>query len=232
MEHFLNQIETYLQTSLLLAFAAAYLGGLLASLTPCVYPLIPVTAGVIGNSNLGGTRLRGFILSLCYVAGMAVTYAVLGVFAAATGRFFGAMNTNPWTMLVVGNIFLFFGLSMLGVCHMPSIGPKALSHLRGIPGVFLLGMASGLIASPCTAPVMGVLLTYVATTQNLFLGGSLLFVYAFGQGAILLAVGTFSGLIASIPVSGGWTERIKTVLGLFMVGLAEYFFIQAGKMFF
>jgi len=109
-----------------------------------------------------------------------------------------------------------------------STSPGSLKTWAG----FLLGMAAGLVSSPCTAPVMGVLLTYVATTRNLFQGGALLFVFAFGQGAVLIAVGTFSGLLASIPVSGQWMEKIKTILGLFMVGLAEYFFFRAGTMFF
>ena len=92
-------------------------------------------------------------------------------------------------------------------------------------------MASGLIAGPCTAPVLGVLLAYVASTGNLFLGASLLFVFSFGMGGILLVVGTFSGVLASIPRSGNWMVVIKKTMGFFMIVLAEYFLIQAGKMF-
>jgi len=231
MEHFLSQMESYLQTSLLLSFVAAYLGGLLASLTPCVYPMIPITAGVIGNSNLGGSKLRGFLLSLCYVTGMAVTYAGLGIFAAATGRFFGAINTSPWTFLVIGNIILLLALGMLDVFHFPTIAPKFSVKIKGAPGAFLVGILSGFVAGPCTAPVLGLLLAYVATTQDVILGGLLLFVFAFGMGAILLVVGTFSGIIASIPRSGIWMVKIKKSMGLLMVVLAEYFLIHAGMMF-
>ena len=99
------------------------------------------------------------------------------------------------------------------------------------PGIFLIGLTSGLIAGPCTAPVLGVLLAYVATTRNMILGGSLLFVFAFGMGTILLAVGTFTGLMAAIPRSGEWMNRIKKLLAIFMIGLAEYFLIKAGMMF-
>lgn len=231
MEHFLSQMESYLQTSLLLSFVAAYLGGLLASLTPCVYPMIPITVGVIGNSNLGGSKLRGFLLSLCYVTGIAVTYAGLGIFAAATGRFFGAINTSPWTFLVIGNIILLLGLGMLNVFHFPSIAPKFSAKIKGPPGAFLIGILSGFVAGPCTAPVLGMLLAYVATTGDVILGGLLLFVFAFGMGAILLAVGTFSGLLASIPRSGIWMVKVKKTMGVLMVVLAEYFLIQAGMMF-
>lgn len=231
MEHFLNQIDTYLHGSLILAFAAAFIGGLLASLTPCVYPMIPITAGVITNLNIGGSKLRSFQLSLAYITGMALTYAGLGIFAAATGRFFGTVNTSPWTYLIVGNIILLLGLGMLEVFRIPTIAPHMNTKIKGVPGVFIIGLASGLVAGPCTAPVLGALLAYVASTGNLLLGASLLFVFSIGMGAILLAVGTFSGIVASIPRSGQWMVIIKKAMGFFMLGLAEYFFIQAGRMF-
>lgn len=231
MENFLSQMDTYLQGSLFLAFVAAYAGGLLASLTPCVYPMIPITAGVIGNSNVGGSKVRGFILSLAYVTGMSVTYAGLGIFAAATGRFFGTINTSPWTFLIVGNIILLLGLAMLEVFSLPTFAPQLETKIKGIPGVFLVGMASGLVAGPCTAPILGALLAYVGSTGNLFLGATLLFVFSFGMGAILLVVGTFSGILTSIPRSGNWMVVIKKTMGIFMIVLAEYFFVQAGRMF-
>ncbi len=231
MEHFLSQLESYLHTSLLLSFAAAYGGGLLASLTPCVYPMIPITAGVIGNSNVGGSKMRGFLLSLCYVAGMAMTYAALGVFAAATGRFFGTINTSPWTFLIIGNIILLLGIAMLDAFHLPTIAPKFSSKIKGAPGAFLVGILSGFVAGPCTAPVLGMLLAYVASTHDMILGGALLFVFAFGMGAILLVVGTFSGVLASIPRSGNWMVIVKKSMGVLMIILAEYFLVKAGMMF-
>ncbi len=231
MEQFLSQMESYLQTSLLLSFAAAYIGGLLASLTPCVYPMIPITAGVITNSNLGGSKLRAFLLSLCYVSGMAVTYAALGVFAAATGRFFGTVNTSPWTFLVIGNIMLLLGVAMLDAFHFPTLAPRFSAKIKGAPGAFLVGILSGFVAGPCTAPVLGMLLAYVASTHDMVLGGALLFVFAFGMGGILLIVGTFSGVLATIPRSGNWMVIIKKSMGVLMVILAEYFLVKAGMMF-
>ncbi|RUM36711.1 MAG: hypothetical protein DSY50_01895 [Desulfobulbus sp.] len=231
MDHFLSQLDTYLKTSLLLSFAAAYLGGMLASLTPCVYPMIPITAGVIGNANVGGSKARGFFLSLCYVTGMALTYAGLGVFAAATGRFFGTVNTSPWTFLIIGNIMLLLGIAMLDVFHLPTIAPKFSSKISGAPGALLVGILTGFIAGPCTAPVLGMLLAYVASTHNIILGGLLLFVFALGMGTLLLAVGTFSGLLAAIPRSGNWMVVVKKSMGVLMIILAEYFLIQAGMKF-
>lgn len=231
MESFLAQLETAIGTSLSLSLVIAYLGGLLASLTPCIYPMIPITAGVIGHSNIGGSKSRGFLLSLIYVAGMAITYAGLGIFAAATGRFFGTVNTHPITFLVVGNLMLFFSLAMLEVFTLPYLAPDLTNKKKGVPGVFLAGILSALIAGPCTAPVLGVLLTYVATTRDIILGGLLLFVFSFGMGTILLGIGTFSGFMTAIPKSGTWMNKIKIAMGIVMLALAEYFFIKAGMSF-
>lgn len=230
MEHFLSQIELYLQSSILLSLAASYLGGVLISMTPCLYPMIPITAGVIGSSNLNGSKLRGFLLTLSYVIGMAVTYSGLGLFAAATGQFFGTVGTHPVTFIVTGNILLLFALCMLDVFHLPYIATNRTVRTKGFPGVFLIGMLSGIIVGPCTAPVLGSLLAYVGSTGNLALGGAMLFVFAFGMGTILLLVGTFTGILASIPRSGAWMEKIKKIIALIMIILAEYFFIQAGTM--
>ena len=231
MESFFAQLETSLETSLLLSMFIAYVGGLLASLTPCIYPMIPITAGVIGHSNVGGSKLRGFLLSLVYVFGMALTYAALGIFAAATGRFFGTVNSHPLTFLLVGNLMLFFSLSMLEVIYLPYLAPRFSNTRKGVPGVFLAGILSALVAGPCTAPVLGVLLAYVATTRDIILGGSLLFIFSVGMGTILLAIGTFSGILTSIPKSGPWMVNIKKGMGIVMLALAEYFFIQAGMSF-
>lgn len=230
MEHFLNQIEIYLQSSILLSLAASYLGGVLVSMTPCLYPMIPITVGVIGSSNLNGSRLRGFLLSVCYVVGMAVTYTGLGLFAAASGRFFGTISTHPATLIIIGNILLLFALSMLDVFQLPYIGPKKTTRLKGFPGVFLIGLSSGMIIGPCTAPVLGSLLAYVGSTGNLVLGGTMLFTFALGMGSILLLVGTFAGILTSIPRSGKWMETIKKIIALLMIALAQYLFVQAGKM--
>lgn len=232
MESFLNQFDTYLQNSLFLSILAAYLGGILASLTPCIYPMIPITAGVVGQSNIGGSKTRGFLLSLLYVTGMALTYASLGIFAAATGRFFGTINTSPWTFLIVGNIILLLGLGMLDVIHIPYLSPKIQPGKQGgIIGVFLAGISSALVAGPCTAPVLGALLAYVASTQKIFLGGLLLFIFALGMGTLLLAIGTFSSILAAIPRSGTWMSTIKKTMGFIMILLAEYFLIKAGMFF-
>ncbi len=231
MDILLSQFDTYLQSSLLASLVIAFLGGVLASLTPCVYPMIPITAGVIGHANVGGSKRRGFVLSLTYVTGMALTYAALGIFAAATGRFFGSINSSPWTFLVVGNVFLLFGLGMLDVVQLPTFAGKFTNKRLGIAGIFLAGISSALVAGPCTTPVLGSLLAYTASSQSLIMGGLLLFVFSLGMGALLLGVGTFSSFLASIPRSGAWMVKIKKTMGLLMLVMAQYFFIKAGSLF-
>ncbi len=231
MEQLINGLQTYLQTSISMAFVAAFAGGLLASLTPCIYPMIPITVGYIGSSNIGGSRGRAFLLAVIYVAGIAVTYAAMGLFAALSGRLFGEFNSSPWSFLFVGNIILLLGLSMLDVFTLPLFVPKERGNKGGLPATFGLGLSSGLVAGPCTAPVLGVLLAYVASTGNAVLGAALLFVFAFGMGIVLIVVGTFSGFMALMPKSGNWMVHIKKGLGWLMLILAEYFFIQAGKLF-
>ena len=231
MDAFLLQIDTYLQSSIIASLAAAFAGGLLASLTPCIYPMIPITAGVIGHANVGGSRLRGFLLSLVYVTGMALAYAALGVFAAATGRFFGTINSSPWTFLAVGNLILVFALGMLEVFNLPSFAGRFTSRQLGLTGIFLAGLSSALVAGPCTTPVLGTLLAYTASSQNILLGGLLLFTFSLGMGALLVGVGTFSSFLTALPKSGPWLVTIKKILGLLMLGLAQYFFVKAGTLF-
>jgi thiol:disulfide interchange protein DsbD len=232
MEQLISNLDAYLQASLIMSFVAAFLGGLLTSFTPCVYPMIPITAGYVGGGNLGGSKARGFILSLFYVIGVAVTYASLGVFAALTGRLFGEISTNPYAYFIVANVIIIMGLGMLDVFPIPLIGLKASPKSGGVVGAFLVGAASGFVAAPCTAPVLGVLLAYVASTQNIFLGGGLLFIFALGMGALLLLVGTFSGVLAALPKSGGWMVKIKKAMGFLMIALGEYFLIEMGKLLF
>lgn len=230
MEQLVNGLQLYLQTSVTMAFLAALLGGFLTSLTPCIYPMIPITVGHIGSSNIGGSRTRAFLLSVVYVLGVAVTYAAMGVFAALSGRLFGEFNSSPWSYLFVGNVILLLGLSMLDVFTLPMFAPKPGGRSGGLLTTFGLGLSSGLVAGPCTAPVLGVLLAYVATTGNGLLGGALLFVFAFGMGLFLIVVGTSSGIMAAIPKSGNWMVNVKKGLGWLMVILAEYFLVQAGTL--
>ena len=232
MENLLGNIELYLKASIIMSFVAAFMGGLLVSFTPCVYPMIPITASFVGSRNVGGSKLKGFLLSLFYVIGVAVTYSTLGVFAAITGRLFGQISTNPYAYFILANIVIVLGLAMLDVFQIPVFAPKKEIKRGGYVGIFIIGLCSGFIAGPCTTPVLGVLLAYVASTKNILLGGSLLFVFAFGMSILLIMVGTFSGVLATLPKSGEWMVKIKKILGILMIGLGEYFLIKMGQLLF
>jgi len=225
-----NSLEVYLKGSLFMSCVVSFLGGVLASFTPCVYPMIPITAGFVGGKNVGGSRLKGFALSTVYVSGMAVTYAALGMVAALTGRFFGEINTNPWIYFAVANVIILFGLGMLEVFEIPMLGPGSSTGAGGFIGVFAMGIVSGFVTGPCTAPVLGVLLTYVATTRDAIMGATLLLSFAFGMGMLLIAVGTFSGLVSALPRSGVWMVKVKKAMGFVMILMGEYFLIKMGQL--
>ncbi|MHC1744292.1 MAG: cytochrome c biogenesis protein CcdA [Syntrophobacteraceae bacterium] len=228
----MSGIETYLAGPPLFAVGAAFAGGILASLAPCVYPLIPIVSAYVGSKSTGeSTRWTSFLLSLGYVLGMSVVYSLLGMIAALTGSFFGRVSTSPWALFFVANVLIFVALNILEVIEIPlgSSGRPWEPAVGGIVGAFLIGAASGLVASPCTSPVLFGLLAYVATTQSMILGALLVFAFSIGRGALLLVIGTFSGMATSLPRPGQWMVGMKKALGLMMFGLAEYYLISAGQ---
>ncbi|MFP5214120.1 MAG: cytochrome c biogenesis protein CcdA [Acidobacteriota bacterium] len=229
----MTQFEAIAQTRPILAILLAFVGGVLASFTPCTYPMMPITVAFIG-SKAQGSRWRGFGLSVVYVLGLALVYASLGAFAALSGQFFGALTNNLWTYFFVGNVCLFFGLAMLEA--VPLSPPAFLNKLQvqNVPGrdVFtslLLGGTSALVVSTCTTPILGVLLTLVATRQDVAWGIGMLFAFAYGMGSLVILVGTFTGMLSSLPRSGVWMRRVQKVFGLLMIFAAEYFFIKTGE---
>jgi thiol:disulfide interchange protein DsbD len=222
-----------LDHSPLVAIATLFGAGVLTSLTPCVYPLIPITVGVIaGTAGKDAPRLRMVTLTLTYVLGLALFYALLGLLAGLSGSLFGTVSANPWTRFAVGNLLLIFGLVMLEV--IPVRLPQGLTRWAGslgggsYPAVFLLGATSGLVAAPCGAPAFAVVLTWVATTQSAFWGFVYLFVFSLGMTALLAAVGIFSGALTLLPKSGTWMVWVKRAAGVIMLAMAEYYFIQMG----
>jgi cytochrome c-type biogenesis protein len=207
--------------------------GVLTSLTPCIYPMIPITAGVIaGTAGATPSRWRTLSVTLAYVLGLALLYATLGLIAGMSGTLFGTVSSNPWARLASGNLLLIFGLVMLDI--IPLTAPQHLvrwaSRLGGgsYPAVFVLGATSGIVAAPCGAPAFAAVLTWVSTTGSPTLGFVYLFVFSLGMTALLVAVGLFSGTLARLPRSGRWLLWIKRVAGVILLAMAEYYFIQAG----
>lgn len=223
-----------LQHRPLVALASLFGAGVLTSLTPCVYPMIPITAGLLaGSAPAQRSRARVVAVTLTYVTGLALVYAFLGLLAGLTGSLFGTVSSSPWARFVVGNFLLVFGLAMLDV--FPVSAPRRLLAWAGslgggsYPAVFLLGATSGIVAAPCGAPAFGVVLTWVATTQSAVLGFFYLFVFSLGMTALLVAVGLFSGTVARLPRPGPWMVWLKKGAGVLMLAVAEYYFVQVGK---
>ncbi len=210
-------------------FVLAFAGGVLMSLTPCVYPLIPITVGYIG-ANSANSRLKGFTLSLVYITGIAITYSFIGLIASLTGQIFGQISVHPITNILVGTIVIIFGLSMLDVITMrfPSIQLKFVGYKAGnYLSTFILGIVSGLVIAPCLSPALAAILAYLTTKKNVVYGGILLLSFAYGMGLILLVLGTFSSIITSIPKPGKWLEYVKW-LGAFVLIVMGAYLIFSG----
>lgn len=201
----------------------AFLGGVMISFTPCVYPLIPVSVSYISAKS--SSRFKGFILSLIYVTGIAFTYSILGLIASLTGRLFGNISSHPITYLAVGAIIAVFGFSMLDLFNLPFNAKINLPIFKekNYFSILLLGITSGLIVSPCLTPVLGSILSYLATRKNIVYGMSLLVVFAYGMGLVFILSGTFGSILVNLPKSGKWMVYIKRAAGILLVAMGIYF---------
>lgn len=237
------------------AFGVAYMGGVLSSLTPCVYPMIPITISVIGGTTSRDKSLRSHrwrdiaIRSLVYVSGMAVIYAFLGVLAGLTGRVFGTLTQSSGWYLFLGIVFSLGALVMMEVIPfdpMASWDRLARAFRKGAAphpvhsptqhrevtlfGAFTLGASSGFIASPCTTPVLTAILAYIAKTQSVGIGLLLMLGFALGIGTLLVAVAFFTGALQLLPRSGGWMEKVKLASGLLLLGMGHYLVFRSGNL--
>jgi thiol:disulfide interchange protein DsbD len=224
-------LKEQLQAGSLSAIFVVFAAGVLTSFTPCVYPMIPVTVTFIGGAS-AGNRWRAISLSTIYVLGLALIYSALGVVTALLGKTFGNFTRSPWIYGGVGLLIALFGVAMLDWITIPVPGFFGKVQSKGARrggyfGALLMGMAAGFVAAPCTAPVLGLLLVYVADTRNVVWGGSLLLVFALGLGFLLLMLGIFSGMLSSLPRAGAWMDRIKKVFGIGMLLVSAWFFYRA-----
>ena len=227
-------LEAALREQPLLAVAVLFGAGLATSFTPCVYPMIPITAGILGG--VGSTRRsrgRTLVLTLVYVLGLALTYSILGLLAGLSGTLFGTVSSSPWALFIMGNLLLVFGLALLDVFTINA--PARLMAWSGrlaadsTLGVFALGATSGLVAAPCGAPAFAAVLTFVSTTGSALLGFLYLFVFSLGLTALLVGVGLFSGTLAALPRAGKWMLWIKRAGGVLLLLMAEYYFVRMGS---
>ncbi len=213
-------------------FLLAFGAGVLMSFSPCVYPLLPITIGVITEESII-YRTKGFFLTLVFVSGVAVTYAFLGLMAAATGIWFGKISSHPLAQFAVGMVIIVFALYSLELIKipLPNISLKKKHKGGAVIPVFIMGLVSGLAIGPCTAPALGAILTYVASRKNLLYAVFLLMSFAYGMGFVLIIAGTFSGLLANIPKQGKWMHYVKKFMGIVLLGWGLYFiFVGIGRL--
>ena len=233
-----THISSQLSSSPLTALPILFIAGVLTSLAPCIYPMIPITAAIVGGSTVGDVprpRSQTVALTLTYVLGLALAYASVGLFAGLTGTLFGSVSTNPWLYFAMANLLVLAALAMLDVIpvRVPTwLLTRASTAGKGgsLYGVFVMGAASGLVAAPCSAPVMAAVLTWVTATKSGALGFIYLFVFSLGMCTILVVVGLFSGTLARLPRAGGWMVWIKRLFALIMLAVAEYYLVQMGQL--
>ncbi len=202
--------------------------GLLLALTPCVFPMIPILSGIIAGQKKDLTKMSGFLLSLAYVLGMAITYAVAGVAAALSGTLLSNALQNPVALGIGAGIFVLLAMSMFGFfeIQLPSFIQSKFSDasnkMKGgnFIGVFVMGALSAVIVGACVAPPLAAALAFIAQTGNTVLGGLALFVLALGMGVPLLLVGLSAG--ALLPKAGGWMNAVKYFFGVMMLAIAIY----------
>jgi thiol:disulfide interchange protein DsbD len=205
------------------AFAFALTAGFLTSLTPCVYPMIPITISVFGGRG-GTSRGRAFLLATAYVAGIAIMFGALGTTFALLGKAFGTFLANPFVVVPLVLFFFAMAASMFGAFDLAL--PAALHHRfstvggRGYGGAFLMGLVGGLIAAPCTGPPLAGILAYVATTRDVPHGFLLLVTYAVGIGVPFWAIAGFS---MQLPRSGPWMSSVKSVFGVALIVAGLYY---------
>lgn len=223
----ISRFENSLSTNLPLAFFLVFLAGILTSFTPCIFPMLPITLSILGHNAQKRTRMQNLARSLIYVLGIATTYSLLGVAAALTGNLFGAALTNKYVLLALCLLFAAMAFSMWGAFELQAPAfirnrfgsGKSRNNLES----YLMGLAAGIVASPCVGPVLISILTFVSATRNSALGFSLLFVFALGLGLLFIVIGLFGEGLRFLPRSGPWMNFVKFILGACMWLAALYY---------
>ena len=202
-----------------------FVGGIALNLTPCIYPLIPVTVSYFGGRS-GQGQGRLLIHGTCYIGGLAVTNSVLGVVAALSGGMLGSLLQHPIVIILVAAVLIFFATSLFGLweIRLPySVTQVASKSYSGYFGSLFMGMTLGIVASACIGPFILGLLTWVATIGSIWIGFLIFFTLSLGLGLPLFFLALFSGQLDKLPRSGEWMLWVKKLFGWILVGMAAYF---------
>jgi thioredoxin:protein disulfide reductase len=219
-----SAFDAYRERGWTWVYLAAFGFGFLTSLTPCVYPMIPIVLGVFGARGKQVSRRKGMALATLYVVGMGATYSTLGVVFAIVGGQFGAILANPAVVLPIVLIYLVLAVSMFGAfdLNLPASWQARLNRVggAGYGGAFAMGLVGGFTAAPCTGPFLVGMLGFVTKSGNIPVGASMLFVYAIGMGVLFWVLAAFA---VSLPKSGRWMEWVKSIGGVALLAAALYF---------
>lgn len=215
---------TFASRGLPLTLLAIFVLGLALNLTPCVYPLIPITIGYFGSQS-GGSRGQRVALSTVYVIGLAITYSALGVFSALSGKLFGAWLQLPAVLIFFALLMLVLASSMFGLFDItvPHFITDRSGGQAGLAGALVMGLLIGIVAAPCVGPFVISLIALVAQIGSPFLGFLMFFVLALGLGVPYLLLGIFSSAAVSLPRSGMWMVQVKKAMGFILIAMAFYF---------
>lgn len=221
----LIKLEQLFRSSPLIGLGASFLAGILVSFSPCSYPLIAVTLGIIGVTALD-SRIKSFFLSLLFVSGIVVVYTVLGVVAALAGVVLERLYINPITYLILTLFFIIFGLVQLGVIKLQipyfhKTGPA--NKEKNKISIFLFGMISGLAIIPCNFPVLGSIFSLISLKHDIVYGFFSLFLFALGYGIIFIVLGTSASLVQRLPKYNTWFKAVRIILGVFLILLGLFF---------
>ncbi len=219
-----SSFDAYRQRGWMWAYLAAFGFGFLTSLTPCVYPMIPIVLGVFGARGERVTRGKAMVLATLYVIGMGATYAALGVVFAMVGGQFGSILANPLVVVPIVLLYVALSASMFGAfeLNLPASWQAKLNTVggNGYGGAFAMGLVGGFTAAPCTGPFLVGMLGFVAQSGNIPVGATLLFTYAIGMGVLFWVLAAFA---ISLPKSGRWMEWVKSMGGIALLVAAVYF---------
>ncbi|MBN1480055.1 thioredoxin fold domain-containing protein [candidate division KSB1 bacterium] len=217
----------YVQKGLIAAILAFFVIGLALNLTPCVYPIIPITVSYFGGRS-NTSKAFAFVNALFYQLGIALAFAALGLISGLAGKQWGFLFQSPWFVVVIGTIILLIAASLFGAFEItvPSwLLTKVSKNKEGVIGAFVMGLTAGIVIAPCAAGIIIGLVGLIAKLGLVFKGTLLFFVMGLGLGLPYLILATFSGLLGKLPQSGGWMLWIKKVFGFILIAVALYFIL-------
>lgn len=218
--YFTELVSQSLAGNLFVSLPLIFVAGIVTSFSPCIISMIPVLVGYVGGYS-NTSRLKGFSMSFLFVLGLGVTFAILGIFAAAFGKIFGQIGS--YWYFIMAAVAILMGLQLLGVFSINLPGLRTMPiKAKGMVGSFLMGLFFGLVASPCATPVLAVLMTYIASKGDLSFGGIMLFTYGFGHGLPLLVAGTFTSAIKNFRQFQRYSQYITYISAGILILIGAY----------